>query len=381
MSTVRSASVGLLFLVTAVLLAANALVLSSVREVTVIVDGEAVTITTFRSTVGEVLDQLGVEVEGEDFVSADPSEAVDDGATVEVVNAQTVHVTIDGSEHTMRAPVLTVGDVVEQLELEIASSELWLSHPVSAAFVGQTVVIRLPRDITVAVDGDVLEVTTNVLTVADALTEIGIELGANDIIEPALDTPLLDGASIAISRVTSDTLTVDESIPFETVNRDTDELFVGDSRVVQSGSEGVKRFKYRITRTDGEETDRELVKTTVVTEPSPRIVEHGTKEYPAGVDGMEEGLASYYGCGDGFDGQTTASGETFDDTAMTAAHPSLPFDTIVTVESHKTGRSLQVRINDRGPAAWTGKIIDLSCGAMKELAGVADGSHPVTITW
>lgn len=381
MRTLRSVSVGLLLAVAVSILVANALVLSSVREITVVVDGEAVTITTFRSTVGEVLDQLGVEVEREDFVSADPSESFDDGATVEVVNAQTVHVTIDGSEHTMRVPVLTVGDVVDQLELDHTASDLWLSHPVSAAFVGQTVVIRLPRDITVAADGEVLSVTTNVLTVAEALEELGIALGEDDIIEPALDTPLLDGTAIAIARVTADTVTVDERIPFETVSRETDELYVDESRVVQSGTEGVRRLTYRVTRVDGEETDRELVDSQVVTEPAPRIVEHGTKEYPPGVEGKEEGLASYYGCGDGFDGRRTASGEVFDDTAMTAAHPSLPFDTVVTVESHKTGRSIQVRINDRGPAAWTGKIIDLACGAMKELAGVVDGSHPVTLTW
>ncbi len=74
------------------------------------------------------------------------------------------------------------------------------------------------------------------------------------------------------------------------------------------------------------------------------------------------GLASFYGNGDGFDGQKTASGETFDSSAYTAAHPSLPMGTKVEVEYPATGQSVTVRINDRGPYAGN-RIIDLSRAA------------------
>lgn len=76
------------------------------------------------------------------------------------------------------------------------------------------------------------------------------------------------------------------------------------------------------------------------------------------------GLASWYGAA--FHGKPTASGERFDMHDMTAAHPTLPFGTLVEVRSLVNGRTVQVRINDRGP--HTGRrIIDLSRAAAEAL--------------
>lgn len=74
------------------------------------------------------------------------------------------------------------------------------------------------------------------------------------------------------------------------------------------------------------------------------------------------GIASWYGGSDGLDGSKTASGEIFDASAYTAAHPTLPFGTSVRVTFRKTGLSVVVRINDRGPFV-SGRIIDLSRAA------------------
>lgn len=79
---------------------------------------------------------------------------------------------------------------------------------------------------------------------------------------------------------------------------------------------------------------------------------------------LQAGLASWYG--PGFHGRRTASGERFDQNALTAAHRSLPFGTKVRVIDEKTGRSIVVRINDRGPFAH-GRIIDLSKGSAQAL--------------
>lgn len=72
---------------------------------------------------------------------------------------------------------------------------------------------------------------------------------------------------------------------------------------------------------------------------------------------MQSGKASWYG--PGFHGRKTASGEVFNANKLTAAHRSLPFGTKVKVVNKRTGESVVVRINDRGPYAH-GRIIDLS---------------------
>ena len=81
----------------------------------------------------------------------------------------------------------------------------------------------------------------------------------------------------------------------------------------------------------------------------------------------ESGIASWYG--KDYHGRTTASGEPYDMWAMTAAHKKLPFGTKVRVKDVDTGKTVVVRINDRGPFIW-GRIIDLSKGA-----AIALGSH------
>lgn len=93
-----------------------------------------------------------------------------------------------------------------------------------------------------------------------------------------------------------------------------------------------------------------------------------------GTHGYGGGLASWYGPGLG--GHRTASGERFNGGALTAAHRSLPFGAHVRVTSRRTGRSIVVRINDRGPFV-AGRVIDLSPAASRALG--MRGTEPVTL--
>lgn len=90
-----------------------------------------------------------------------------------------------------------------------------------------------------------------------------------------------------------------------------------------------------------------------------------------------QGIASWYG--PGFHGKTSASGEPYDMWQFTAAHRSLPFGTTVRVQSLENGKSVIVRINDRGPFI-RGRIIDLSYAAARELAMIGKGTDNVILT-
>lgn len=90
----------------------------------------------------------------------------------------------------------------------------------------------------------------------------------------------------------------------------------------------------------------------------------------------QQGVASLYS--DSFHGRKTASGERYDRTAMTAAHKSLPLGTEVRVTRIKTGDSVVVRINDRGPFI-KGRIIDLSRRAARELGIIQKGTAQVRV--
>jgi rare lipoprotein A len=108
-----------------------------------------------------------------------------------------------------------------------------------------------------------------------------------------------------------------------------------------------------------------------VTVPQPASV-------PSSVSSRDlEGLASYYA--EPYHGRPTASGEIFDSyRGMTAAHRTLPFNTLVRVTNTQNGRQVDVRINDRGP--WVqGRVIDLSVRAAREIDLVRSGVAPVKL--
>lgn len=112
-------------------------------------------------------------------------------------------------------------------------------------------------------------------------------------------------------------------------------------------------------------------------EGKPRNAIVSTTLVPSGtVLSSAQGMASWYG--PGFDGNYTASGEVFNQNALTAAHPSLPMGTRVRVTNLDTGRMVLVRINDRGPYHG-GRILDLSAGAARVIGVIDSGVAPIRL--
>ncbi|MDF1751246.1 MAG: septal ring lytic transglycosylase RlpA family protein [Verrucomicrobiales bacterium] len=90
-----------------------------------------------------------------------------------------------------------------------------------------------------------------------------------------------------------------------------------------------------------------------------------------------KGQASFYS--KGFVGKKTASGELYDPASLTAAHRTLPFGTMVHVTNLKNGKTVVVRINNRGPFTKNNRIIDLSLAAAEKVAMTKDGVVDVKV--
>lgn len=124
----------------------------------------------------------------------------------------------------------------------------------------------------------------------------------------------------------------------------------------------------------------------VVTDPAPIVSGtmrpyevRGRRYQPAEQPDYDEtGMASWYG--QQFNGRPTASGERFDMNALTAAHKTLPLPGLVEVTNVETGRSIVVRINDRGPFS-DGRIIDLSRGSAEALGLLQRGVGEVRVRY
>lgn len=115
---------------------------------------------------------------------------------------------------------------------------------------------------------------------------------------------------------------------------------------------------------------------TVSPPPAPSVEPPAPPPPAAPAPYVETGTASWYG--PNHDGKRTASGERFDMNAMTAAHRTLPFGTVVEVTNLENQRSVRVRINDRGPYARN-RILDLSAAAARRLGIKTKGTARVRI--
>lgn len=114
--------------------------------------------------------------------------------------------------------------------------------------------------------------------------------------------------------------------------------------------------------------------TSILGKPQPKVASQLVAS--GSIQFQIRGEASWYG--PGFHGGRTANGESFNQYAMTAAHRSLPFGTQVRVTNLNNGRSVLVRINDRGPFTG-GRVIDLSKGAASVIGVTSSGVAPVRI--
>ena len=214
----------------------------------------------------------------------------------------------------------------------------------------------------VVVTGKVHDVLTNATTAGELLSAMGINPDADDRVLPSLRTPLHPGATVRFDRVRVLTRRVHRSIPPTTRTTYVNDLSPGHVRWIRSGVPGVSIAIYRIRVVNGRAVHRLLLHRRVARAAVPGEREIGRATATAGDS--QVGEASWY----------DAPG-----TGFTAAHPSLPFGTHVTVTNLATGESVVVVINDRGP--FGGRIIDLSPEAFSALAPLGAGVMQVRLTW
>ena len=153
------------------------------------------------------------------------------------------------------------------------------------------------------------------------------------------------------------------------------------------GVNGINEETWTVVFKDGKKVSEKKVSSKVVNAPVTQVIKVGTKTASSSSpstrsssDPVTRGitcLASTYGEGDGTAGGPTASGETFDPSAFTAASKTLPLGSTIRVTNVSNGRTVTVRINDRGPYVG-GRCLDLSTAAMN---AIAPGQGLVTVRY
>ncbi len=324
------------------------------KSVTLVIEGRPEAVRTMSASVGELLDSQGISLSSDDLVVPSQGTPLVDGMTVFVDHG---FVSAAASWRPPDVGVWVVDGVTgPSAMLSARSTEDWFSAGTS---VGQRAVTAA-RVVAMGKDHDVL---TNAGSVGELLSAMGIEPDRSDRVHPSPSTPLHPDQTVRYVSIDYRVRERRVPIPYTTFSEYTSDLRPGQARLTRAGADGLMLERYRIKIVDGRVVTRELLMRTVVREATParRLVGPAA----TAADGLQLGEASWYSFAPG-DG-------------LTAAHPWLPFGTVVTVTNLANGKSVQVVINDRGP--FGGRVIDLSAQAFSRLAPLSQGVCQVRLTW
>ncbi len=251
------------------------------KAVTVTVDGQARTVGTYADTVGELLEDEGLEPAEHDVLLPAAHQSIADGDTVVLNRARPLELTVDGVSREVYVTALSVDEALQQLGYRADGLVLSASRDERLPLDGMALSITTPKDVTLVADGQEQVVTTTAATAGDLLAEQGIALSETDRTSLYLEQALLDHMRLQVFRVTVADVQEPAPIPHERVETPDPEAFVGEETVTQPGQDGEQVTTVRVTTVDGVVTAREAVATEVTREPVAEQVSVGTKERPA----------------------------------------------------------------------------------------------------
>ena len=247
----------------------------------------------------------------------------------------------------------TVGEFLAEQGISVATGDALLPPLDTPLASGTEIQIQRERNFTVEVDGHTDEYKTRATSVEEALSELPLTLNEADIIVPSKEVALAEGTAIGITRVTITEEVEETAIAFKTEEKEDDTLSWRKKEIQQKGEKGILATKLRIARHDGKEVKRTILSKEVTKEPVTEIVRQGTL---VKTGKSHSGGASWY----------AHTG------TLSAANPWLPFGSYVRVTNTANGKTVIVKINDRGPFGG-GRIIDLDKVAFQEIASLGQG--------
>jgi len=264
-----------------------------------------------------------------------------------------VEVSDNGTTFRVRAEQKTVADFLKKNNIKLSEKDFIFPVPEAKIFPGSRVTIRRALPVTIAVDGQKIKLDTLGTMVQDAINEADITLSHADKVAPDKNMPLKPNLDIVITRINFEEITLEEDIPFQTVEKEDNTVLWRKHEIKQKGETGIREKIYKITYTNGKETSRILLGSKITKPPIPQIEVIGTKII---VGKTQTGAATWYENGD----------------SLTCASLDFAQGKYLRVTNRANGKSVIVQVNDSGPYG-KGRIIDLNKKAFQKIADIGTG--------
>ena len=250
--------------------------------VTIIDDGTPTEIeVTLPRTVTKILNAAGIQLGENDVVTPSADTKLQEPEEIKIEREHKVTLVVDGENKEESIVGGTVADLLKAAGVTLTESQK-VDVPLEEALTdGMKVQVINLTKISLTCDGETTTPFVEGPTVNDALTELGITLGAEDAVAPEKDTEIAEGMEIVVDRVKVEEVTEKEEIPYEVEYQYDNSKPKGQETTSVAGENGEKEVTYKITYKNGEEIDREVVKENVTKEPVTAVVIVGTYVAPS----------------------------------------------------------------------------------------------------
>lgn len=259
------------------------------KSVTLTVDGQTEQVSAFAGTVGELLEDRGLEVGARDIVAPATSSRLQDGDTVVVRYARPLTLTIDGTQRIHWTTETSVERALSAIGVRFDNASMSASRSARIARSGLALSLSTPKQVVFTIEGKARPVTTTAPTVADFLREQKLDVRPQDQLSAVPTTPVTNGLKLTLVKVDTKRVTVTEAVDFRTEKRENAKLYKGETKVVTKGRKGARVAVYELTLTDGKESDKKLLSARVLQEPVTQVVQVGTKARPSSGGGGNVG--------------------------------------------------------------------------------------------
>jgi uncharacterized protein YabE (DUF348 family) len=247
------------------------------KAVSLSLDGSTSSVHVFGSTVGDLLAKQDVPVGAHDIVQPAADAPLHDGDTVVVRYGRKLTVTQDGKTTDYWTTATSVDSALSELGIRADSAKLSVSRSEPLGRSGLALTITSPTNVTVTVDGGPRTVATLGATVADALQQLEVTLGAQDRVTPAPETPLTEGLAVTVNRVEKKTVTENQPVAFAVTKQDDSTLAKGSTKTTTPGAAGEQSVTFDEVWVDGKLESRTQTGAQVTKNPVGQVVAVGTK--------------------------------------------------------------------------------------------------------
>jgi uncharacterized protein YabE (DUF348 family) len=253
------------------------------NTVALTIDGQEKTVKTHASTVRELFEEQDILLQKEDYVSPTEDSKVTNNLKIVWKPAKQVQLSKENEKDSVWTTSKTVKDFLKEQNIILNEHDEVQPSLNAALKKGMDITVKRAVSLTLLDGGVKKETWSTSTTVADFLTQQGVSLTELDRVEPALEDKVMENGTINVIRVEKVTDVVEEPISYAVVTNKDENLETGTEKVITEGQEGLISKEYEVTLENGKEVSRVVLNEKRLKDKQDKVVSVGTKAKPIQV--------------------------------------------------------------------------------------------------